>query len=351
MSRRAWPETSAGQSLSRRGLVLQGAAFSLAAAAEAAPTHRSLGRIDLHHHYIPPRYLEEAPPAGRALRNFGWSPQCSLEEMDRNGVAVGMLSFPTPLFWEAGREPGRRLARLCNDYAAQMRRDHPRRFGLFASLPPLADTEGGLAEIDYAYGALGADGVSVVTSYAGRYLGDPAFSPLWDELDRRNGVVFVHPTDPACCLAVNDGVPVGFAEWPFDTARTILSLWSSGAQARWPRLRFVFSHGGGGLAPIADRINNFGRPGPAGTLPIRDAHAFFRTLYFDVANAANPASLAAARAIAGPGRLMFGTDYPFIATQLGVDYLARSGLPAVERRAIDRDNALALFPRLAVAAP
>jgi len=97
---------------------------------------------------------------------------------------------------------------------------------------------------------------------------------------------------------------------------------------------------------IADRINHFGRPGPDGGPPINDAHEFIRTLYFDSANAANPPTLAATRAMADPSHLLFGTDFPFIPTRRGVEYLTRAGVRAKQLLAIEGGNALNLLPRL-----
>jgi len=335
--------------LSRRDLLKQGGAALVLAGigANAMATAAGRHRIDVHHHFVPPQYLKEAPsPARDLLGRYGWTPQKSLEEMDQNGVAVAMLSFPMPFLWFPGVDQGRRLARMCNDYCADVVREHARRFGLFATLPPLEDTEGCLQEIAYAYGSIKADGVTVRTNYSGRYLGDANFAGVWDELNRRKAVVFVHPADPACCMAVNDSVPVGYGEWPFDTARTVMSLWANEAHAKWPDIRFVFSHGGGALPMIADRINNFGRPGPNGGPPINDAHEFIRTLYFDIANAANPPALAATRATAEPTHLLFGTDFPFIPTSRGVEYLTRAGVRTEQLVAIERGNALDLLPRL-----
>jgi len=337
--------------VSRRGFVIGGAAalggvlLGGGQRAVAAVPHR----IDVHHHIIPPQYLEEAPPSANLQRMWARTPQQTLEEMDRNGIAVSMLSFATPYLWFSGIEPGRRLARMCNDYCAERMRDNVGRFGLFAGLPPLEDTEGCLREIAYAFETLHAHGVTVMTSYGDHYLGDAAYAPVWQELDRRQAVVFVHPSNPTCCNPVNVGVPSVFAEWPFDTARTVMSLWVSNALLRWPHIRFIFSHGGGALPMIADRIDKFGRAEPGagpGGPRLHDALSQIRTLYFDTANAANPPALAATRAMAEPGHILFGTDCPFVPAARAVDDLARAQLNPQELRAIERDNAIALMPRL-----
>jgi predicted TIM-barrel fold metal-dependent hydrolase len=306
-------------------------------------------RIDVHHHMLPPPYVKEAPSSAEAMR-WNWTPQRSLEEMDKNGIAASMLSLARPLFWISTVESGRRLTRSCNDYAAQLGRDNVGRFGLFGGLPPLGDTEGCLQEIDYLYGPLKADGVTVMTSYGDRYLGDADFAPVWEELDRRHGIVFVHPSDPSCCTAIKDGVRPAYGEWPFDTARTVMSLWSSNSLLRWPNIRFIFSHGGGALPMIADRIDKIGRniPSAAGGPGefVHDAISQIRTLYFDTAQAADPTALGATRSLADPKHILFGTDFPYVPAARTVDDLARASLPPRVLRDIESDNAIAIIPRL-----
>lgn len=332
--------------LSRRGAMIGAGALGVASLAGVGRAAATPHRIDVHHHFLPPQYLQEAPAVADVQRVYAWSPERTLDEMDRNGVAASMLSFPTPSLWFPGAEPARRLARLCNDYSAGLVRDHPTRFGLFAGLPTLQDTVGCLHEIAYAYDTLKTDGVAVMTSYEGRYLGDALFAPVWEELNRRKAVVFVHPTNPECCTAIPNGVPPGFGEYPFDTARTVMSLWTGEALQKWPDLRFIFSHGGGGLPMIADRIDYFGRPQPDGKPPIHDALAFIKLLYFDTANAAGPAALAATRALADPTHILFGTDYPYVPTRRNADYLTQARLTPAERRGIERGNALTLLAGL-----
>src|SRR5262249_27601673 len=148
----------------------------------------------------------------------------------------------------------------------------------------------------------------------------------FEELNRREAVTFVHPAIPACCGASLPGVNGAYLEMPFDTARTITSLWYNGVLERWPRIRFIFSHAGGPLPMLADRIDKFGRPAPQGGAPIHDGAALFRKLYFDTANAANAPALAALLAFAQSDRILFGTDYPYVPLARGVDDLASASL-------------------------
>jgi len=339
----------------RQLLVAAGWTVSLSALGGTKPEAQSgessrvdrnaLKHIDVHHHFIPPQYLKEGPPSVAMSKVENWSPARAIEDMDRHGIDISVLSFSSPYLWFPGVDNGRKLARLCNDYSTQIVRDHPHRFGLFAGVPPLADTEGCLSEIEYALDELHAQGITVMTSYGNSWLGDPAFAPVCDALNRRDAVVFVHPAIPACCTALGQ-LPPSYVELPFDTARSVASLWFSGALERWSRIRFIFSHGGGALPMVADRIDKFGRPGKNPGAVLHDATSQFDKLYFDTANAANPAALAGLRALANPRHILFGTDYPYLPLETGVEDLARAEISALQRRAIESDNALSLMPTL-----
>src|SRR6202035_2484800 len=193
-------------------------AAAVPAAAQATPEKT---RIDVHHHYVP-------PAQGAAMAKHGgqapkWTVQSSLADMEKAGVATAVLSLPPPGVWFGDVEEGRSLARACNEYGAQLRKDNPGRFGLFAAIP-LPDTEGSLREIAYALDVLKADGIGLITSYGEKYLGDEAFGPVFEALHRRKAMVYTHPVNPACCFHLADGVWPSSIEFATDTTRTIASL-------------------------------------------------------------------------------------------------------------------------------
>src|SRR5688572_33366381 len=165
-----------------------------------------------------------------------------------------MLSITAPGVWFGDAQEARALAREMNDYAAaKMVSDYKGRFGLFAVLP-LPDVDGSLREIEHVFDTLKADGVGLLTSYGNQWLGDKAFVPVFEELNRRRALVYVHPTDAACCPNLVPGVAAQMLEYPTDTTRTIASLIVSGTASRTPDVRYVFSHAGGTLVAIAGRF-------------------------------------------------------------------------------------------------
>ena len=310
-------------------------------------------RIDVHHHILPPDYVatvgdDRIGPLILAGRTPEWTPDMSVEAMDRHGIATAVTSISAPGLWFGDDEESVRLARLCNEYAASIRRDHPGRFGVFASLP-LPDIDASLAEIEYALDTLKADGIGLLTSYGDRYPGDPAFAQVFDELNRRGAVVYFHPTDAPCSQCLPE-IPAATLDFPFDTTRAVVSLLYSGTFARCRDIRFVFSHAGGTVPFLAERIARLGAwPGfretvPNGVLPELER------LYYDTALSANWLAFRSLLELVTPDKVLFGSDYPFApettmaATVRG---LIELGLESDVLRGIERDNALALFPHMA----
>src|SRR5262245_50041013 len=199
--------------LTRRRFLLGALGSTLAIAARhptAAMAQRGAARgasrrVDFHHHFIPPRHLEAIVAQRESGRTPAWSPEMSIGEMDKNGIATSIVSLVQPGVWIGGIENSRRLARECNEYGARMMSDHRGRFGLFAAIP-LPDVQGSLREIEYAIDTLKADGIGLMTSFEDKYLGDPAFAPVYEELNRRQAIVYVHPTQPKCCTGLVPGV-------------------------------------------------------------------------------------------------------------------------------------------------
>jgi predicted TIM-barrel fold metal-dependent hydrolase len=316
------------------------------------------GRVDVHAHYLPAPYRQALEAAGLARLDGGipvpaWTAEGHLALMERLGVATSMLSISSPglHFLEPAKAAG--VAREVNEAGADLARAHPGRFGVFATLP-LPDVQASLAELAYAFDQLNVDGVCLETNARGLYLGDPAFAPVLDELDRRRSVVFLHPTSPACLEQIGMGFPAPLLEFPFDTARTAVSLIFSGALRRRPNIRVILSHGGGALPGLVSRVAMVAQtplvsPRPAGGAA--EVLEEVRRLYFDLALSATPLTVGALLQITDISHILFGTDYPFApvpAVEANTASFGRlmDGLSADQRRMVEHRNAADLFPRL-----
>jgi len=313
----------------------------------AAPATPRKGKIDVHHHVGPP------PGEGRGGGPVEWSPEIAIEDMDRNGVATG-IGFPGPMPVSTDLERGRKRARLYNDYGTQIGRDHPGRFGLFAALP-MHDVEGSLKEIEYALDILNADGFGISTSYGESWLGDPKLRPIFEELNRRKAVVFVHPNDAPCCTPATlsyETQPISGAwiEWPMNTARTILSLMVNGNLRQFPDVRFIFCHAGGVMPLLISRIAGFTDWPAVGSERLNKMfpngiEAEFRTLYFEGAQGYAPENMQALTKLVPASHILFGTDYNRFPISHSEKLFDNLKLAPNVKRGIERDNALALLPR------
>lgn len=324
-----------------------GAALSTGSVLAAMPrvdSNPKRGRIDVHHHMLPPFYMD----LRRAVPDVGgmptWSPAKSIDDMEKNGVSTAMLSLAVSgVTFDAG-EAGRSLARKSNDFGAQLVKDHPTSFGLLAALP-LPDPQGSLVEMEYALDTLHADGIALLSSYGDKWLGDSTYAPVFEELNHRKAVVFVHPSAPNCCANLQAHVPASTMEFLFDTARTIESLLTNGTFSRFPNVQFIFSHGGGAMPVLANRMARTFPKDLASQVPNGVLYELKRQ-YYDTASASNPTSLTALMSIVPSSQILFGSDFPFISAGEPAGDLMHSGLPDNTVQAIDRNNAVRLFGRL-----
>jgi len=307
--------------------------------------------IDVHSHIVPPFYLAEnreriaGSRGGEISRAWlEWTPQQSLAAMDEHGVETAMLSLSTPGVWFGNAEEARALARKVNEYGAELVRNHPGRFGLFAAIP-LPDTEGALREIEYALDVLKADGIGLLTSYGDKWLGDPAYQAVLEELNRRKAVVFVHPTTPNCCRTLMPGIATLMAEVPQDTTRTIISLLFSGTLTRLKDIRFIFCHAGGTVPIVAARLTQYGPKDLAEKLP-RGIDYELKRLYYDIAVSGYRPAIAALTGLIPTSQILFGSDFPYRALGETAGTMPQIGLSDADLNAIGRDNALMLLPRL-----
>lgn len=274
-----------------------------------------------------------------------WTPERSLAEMERGGIATSILSVTQPAVGFLSAQDAATTARECNEYMKQLTLAHPGRFGMFALLP-MPHVDETLAEIAYALDVLKADGVAFMTSYGTKWLGDPAFAPVMQELNRRRAVAYTHPNNQDCCVNLA-GLPSVAIEYGTDTTRTIGNLVMSGASAKLPDISFIFSHAGGTITSLTERFT-VQLPGYAEYKAFTAAGvmAELRRFYYDTAQAANPIAMAALTQMVDTRQILFGTDYPYRTAPEQVKGL-QGIFSADAMKLIERGNAERLLPRWA----
>jgi predicted TIM-barrel fold metal-dependent hydrolase len=306
--------------------------------------------VDTHHHMCAGAYVDFVkakfglvPYVERILRNG--SAEKSLEDMDKGGVARSIMSLTTPGVWFGDVAEGRRLSREVNEHFAKTVADHPKRYGMFAVLP-LPDVEGSLRELEYALDTLKADGIGLFTSYQDRYLGDAAFAPVFDELNRRKAIVYTHPKRADCCVNLLPEVSEAVIEYGTDTTRTIASIVFSGTAARCPDIKFLFSHAGGTMPFLIGRFIGLAQqPNLAQRLPHGVLHELQR-FYYDLAQASNPGATSSLMKLVKISQVLFGTDFPYNTAAAHIEGLSHCGFTPDEMKAIYYDNAARLLPRV-----
>ena len=317
----------------------------------------SARRIDVHSHAMSEDVV--AALAARGFRPTGgyqisvrWTPEAALAYMDRQEIAAQVVSMPMA-FAGSDDDPefGTRLCRMINDGNAELIEKYPGRFGAFASLP--ADgPDRALAELAYALDELGLNGVVLTSNVAGHYFGDPFLEPVLAELERRQVPVFVHPVDSPCIDVLGFGRPSSIVEFPFDTARNITNGLYTGFFQRHPGLRLILAHCGGVLPTLGWRIGEhtvMGRgPHDADIDPTHVAEVL-RGLYYETALAGSRNSLLPTLEVTTADHILFGTDWPAAPEPTVVRNIADltnfDGFTREQRRDVERNNALRLFPR------
>ena len=309
------------------------------------PRGSTAGRIDVHQHLLPPVFLAALEKRGLSAQwaPVTWTADGALAMMDEHEIATGILSLSAPGPHLGSDVDAKVLCRQINELQASLVQKRPERFGMFACVP-LPSIDGALEAIAHAYYHLSTDGVVLLANSGGIYLGDPAFDPVMDELNRRRAVVLIHPN--ALVGPPAKRVRPSAVDFLLDTTRAALSLVFNEAPRRFPNIRMILSHAGGFVPYAAHRV--------AQQSNVADSEAMLRDLssfYFDTALSASPTVLPSLLPFAKPGRVLFGSDWPYASTK-NVGYFANhldgyTALDAKGHAAINRQNAEALFPRLA----
>lgn len=329
-------------------------------------------KIDTHHHFVPPAFedgmllfhtsiaclnpslaLNAAPggdPSGWILPK--WSPSTSQNIMEEVGTKTAIFSVTAPGPGIVKGAASRDLARKINTYGAQLRNQQPERFGFFASVPDLwDDLEGALGEIQHALDHLQADGIVLMTRYGdgNYYLGHEKFKKVWELLDQRRAVVFIHPTHPADPTPVNSAMPAPLIDFPHETTRTALDLILSNTKREYSRCKVILSHSGGNLPWLSKRATLAASSVPNAKKPAKEIVEDAKSFYYDLA-LTDPNQLRLVLDFVPHEHLLFGSDFPYAPRQTVLSYSQDVDGYHMDdnlREKIYFKNALSLFPRLA----
>ena len=343
------PPSLKSSSLSRRGFLggTAAAGFAVAGLAPKAFAQAKPHRIDVHCHVASPGWMQAMDVIGRRdVPLSNWSVAKQIEDMDKGGVATSIMSPTTPQVTPLGKDAAVRVCRESNEYSKKMESDHPGRFGTFAMLP-LPHIDESLKEIAYAFDTLKVDGVGIMTSYKDKWLGDPTFNPVWEELHRRKATVYTHPTGANCCVNLVAGIGESSIEFGTDTTRSIAQLIFSGASQRYKDINWIWSHGGGSLPSFAERflIQVVSVPPYKGKFTREIVQGELDRFFYDTAQVANSGAMDAIAKLVPISQIVFGTDFPY---RTAADHAkgVEAHFKGDDLKKVDRENALRLLPRL-----
>lgn len=308
--------------------------------------------IDAHHHLLPTRYVASLDRLG--IKTIGgaevpeWNLQKSLAMMDRNGIRVALLSASSPGAYAPEEATAIELANICNDELMDIVLRKPDRFGIFAALP-LPHVEATLQTIKKL--PMAVDGFGMIASYEEKYLGHADFTPVFEELNKRKAIIFIHPTIGPGSLSFEIDLLPAVVEFTFDTTRTVLSLLRSGVFHKFPDIRFILSHNGGTIPFLAGRIASLiERRYPYQEFAPNGVTHYFKRLFYDCTTSTSEATLRCLRAFVPTTQILFGSDYPFAPEPVGArgisDIASFDGFSEADRKRIAYDNIAGLMPRL-----
>lgn len=329
------------------GLVGLGASTVFPANGQSPSIIGNKDRIDTHHHFFMPTLVQKMQEKKIAFKPaLEWSIQRTLDDMDAAGTKTSILSVTTPQVGFLDVESAKTVARESNEYAAKLGGDYKGRFGSFAMLPML-NMDDALKEIEYSLDVLKADGIGILTSYGDKWLGHPMYAPVMDELNRRKAILYTHPTSANCCNNLIPNTPPTVIEYGTDTSRTIVDIIFSGTAARCQDIKFIFSHAGGTIPFLTERLQKMPELNPKlkEKVPFGVMHELQR-FYYDTAWTSNGYVLPSLLKLVSKDKVLFGSDYPYRTGADNVRGLMDYGFSKKDLKQITHDNAVAIIPRL-----
>ena len=313
--------------------------------------------IDVHHHCVLPEYQAALVRSGAAdpskplrLNSTPHEAAASMATLGIDAAIVNPLSVAG--VHHGDDQNARYLCRSVTDALAKFAAAVPDKFGFFAPLP-YPDIDGALEHMAYALDTLKADGLILLSQQNGIYVGDKRGEPLWAEMDRRGAVVFVHPARPAFIDDFSSKIWGSIIEYPFETTRVASFLIYNEFMKKYPNIKWILAHAGGCLPYLSFRLHlmeeqDIAKPEFSTRVP-EGAVSYVGKFYYDTAISGAAPALAGLKAVTEPSHIMFGSDWPYIHRETvemqTVNLQQWDGFTPQTFAAMERENALALFPR------
>lgn len=343
-----------------------GAGSLLAERAEAQGPPARVEKWDIHTHYYPEAYFQKirdtrsdfsfgTDPTGRTIikykgvRFFGIQPPMTdvarrLEDMDRVGIDVEVVSLSTPnvYFTEAEQQP--EVARMVNDAYAELVARHPRRFKGLASIP-MDSPDAALRELRRALDELKLNGVILLSNIRGRALTHPTYRPFFEEADRSKLCILLHPMIPLNPEQYTEYVLGPIVGFPLDTTLAVARMCYDGLLRDFPNIRWIIAHLGGAVPYLMERMDNGFRDFAECRTKIDQLPSvYLKSLYYDTVSF-SPYTLNMARDLLGTDRMLMGSDYPHLLGSIdrAVSSIEGLNIPAHEKRRIFSGNALSIL--------
>lgn len=323
-------------------------------------------KIDLHTHYYPPVYFDrirEIPsefsfgksPSGqtiityRSARFFGITSAMTdvakrLEDMDRVGIDVEVVSLSTPNLFFADAQHQPEIARMVNDAYAELRAQHPTRFKAFASIPMDA-LDAALKELHRAIDDLKMNGVILLSNIGGNALTSPQYREFFAEANRMKLCILLHPMLPAHTDPFREYVLGPIVGFMLDTTLAVARMCFDGMFREFPDIRWVIGHLGGSIPYLMERLDNGWRDFPECRAKIDELPSvYLKRLYYDTVNF-NPHMLMMVRNMMGADHMVMGSDYPHLLGSIdrAVSSIRDLDITENERAQIFSGNALSIL--------
>jgi len=290
-------------------------------------------KLDLHTHFYTAKYFQtirdlpsefsfDQSSTGqtiityRGARFFGVTPAMTdvskrLEDMDRVGIDVEVISLSTPnvFFTTAEHQPS--VAAMINDAYAELIATHPKRFKAFASIPMDAP-DAALNELHRAIHILKLNGVVLLSNIGGKPLTSPEYRPFFAEANRMKLCIFLHPMLPANTDSFREYVLGPIIGFPFDTSLAVARMCYDGMFEDFPDIRWIIGHLGGAVPYLMERMDNGYRDFADCRAKINQLPStYLKQLYYDTVSF-NPYTLSMVHKMVGANHMVMGSDYPHL---------------------------------------